>query len=108
VLPPRIDVFDQQMHHEIAGVLLVVEVLQQEAGIAVMNVGNAVTGRRDREPQVHVKPFDKAKSRAGTKALISWVFILAISGKRHPFPFVASMQIRGFLNNVLVMFSWPL
>jgi hypothetical protein len=26
------------MHHEIAGVFLVVEVLQQEAGIAVMNV----------------------------------------------------------------------
>jgi hypothetical protein len=31
VLPQFIDVFDQEMHHEIAGVILVVKVLQQRA-----------------------------------------------------------------------------
>jgi hypothetical protein len=35
VLPPCIDIFNEQMHHKIAGVIFVVKILQQEARISV-------------------------------------------------------------------------
>src|SRR5436190_20230875 len=38
---PGIDVFDEEMEHEVVGEVLVVEILEQEARLAVQEVGDA-------------------------------------------------------------------
>jgi len=40
VAPPSFDVLDEQMHHEIAGVLLFVEVLQEKVAVASFVLSN--------------------------------------------------------------------
>jgi hypothetical protein len=40
--PPSIDVLYQQMHHEIVGVIFVIEILQQEARVSVPKVCQVV------------------------------------------------------------------
>jgi hypothetical protein len=42
VAPPSVDVLDQQMHHEVVGVFLVVEFLQEEALNLVSKVSQIV------------------------------------------------------------------
>jgi len=38
VVPPGFDVLDKKMHHEVVGVFLHVEILQQEARIAMVKI----------------------------------------------------------------------
>jgi len=42
VAPPGFDVLDKKMHHEIIGVFLHVKVLQEEARVPVVKIGEAV------------------------------------------------------------------
>jgi len=50
VFMPMIDVLHQQVHHEIPGELFDIEVLQQEAAVAVVEAGEF------RGSEGHVKP----------------------------------------------------
>src|SRR4051794_7563010 len=54
VAPPRLDVLDKKMHHEIIGVFLHIEVLQQEARMAVVKIREVVRRPSETEAQILV------------------------------------------------------
>ena len=50
--PPCVDVFDKQMHHEIAGMLANVKVLQQETSVFTPNIREIVRGPGDGKAEI--------------------------------------------------------
>src|SRR5262245_37709313 len=65
VVPPRVRVLDQQMHHEMVGVLLVVEVLQQETRIATAQIGEMVRRPGELEAEILIEPLGQGKVLRG-------------------------------------------
>src|SRR4030095_12157071 len=59
--PPRIEILHQKMHHEIAGVLLDVEILQQETRWAVTKVGEIVVGPGEIKSEILIKTLGQIK-----------------------------------------------
>ena len=69
MLPPCIRIFDGQAHHEIAGVLLDVKGLEQEAELADLEFGNLVVAPIDSEAEIGVEPFGEFGVFGGDKGL---------------------------------------
>src|SRR2546423_1904388 len=59
VIPPTIQVFHKQVHHEIVGKLLNVEVLQKKAGISVVHISEIVVAPRHRESEILIELLRK-------------------------------------------------
>lgn len=57
LLPPRVHILDQDVHHEILGKRFGAEILEQETDLAKMKVGDAATFRGHRESKIFVKLF---------------------------------------------------
>jgi uncharacterized glyoxalase superfamily metalloenzyme YdcJ len=67
--PPDVDVFDQQMHHEIPGVLADVEVLQQKVGIPAAHIREVVGGPPNGESEVLIELLRQRKLASRNKSL---------------------------------------
>src|ERR1700722_7991086 len=77
VTPPSVHVRDEQMHHEVVGVLLNVEILKQERAIPVMQIGQIFARPREFEAHVLVKLPGKLKVSRRHKGLDLYCFQLA-------------------------------
>lgn len=59
MVPPGLDILDQDVHHEVLGQALGAEVLQQEAHVPEVEVGDATALGCHSETQVPVKPLGR-------------------------------------------------
>ncbi len=89
MLPPGVGVLDGQAHHEIAGVLLDVERLEQETELADLEFGNLVVAPIDGEAEISVELLGKLGVFGGDESLEvgygtwrHWILRIGAYGRR--------------------------
>src|SRR4029453_14171913 len=63
VSPPGLHVFDEQVHHEVARVLRLIEILEQKTAVSATQIGKVGIRPRDCEAQILVKLLGERISR---------------------------------------------
>ena len=81
VSPPGLHVGNEQVHHEVARVLRMVEILEQKTAVAATQIGKVGIRPRNGEAKILVKLFGEREIRDWSKSpprLVWWVTMTAV------------------------------